>query len=117
MVVISPCDLDTGAVVDLLFASSGVEAELAATADVIEVLPGVAVPVAGVADLIVLKLLARAPTRPQDDADLAALLEIADKADLDKAQHLAQLVVERGYVRDRDLPAEVVALTAGGGSR
>jgi predicted nucleotidyltransferase len=103
----APHDVDTAAVVDLLFASSGVEPELAQDADVLEVLPGVTVPVARVAHLIVLKLLARSPARPQDEADLVALLDVADGGDLEIARRLAQLVTERGYHRGRDLVAEL----------
>jgi predicted nucleotidyltransferase len=103
----APHDVDTAAVVDLLFASSGVEPELAQDADVLEVLPGVTVPVARVAHLIVLKLLARSPARPQDEADLVALLDVAGGGDLEIARRLAQLVTERGYHRGRDLVAEL----------
>ena len=103
----APRDVDTAAVVDLLFASSGIEPELADDADLLEVLPGVTLPVAGVAHLIVLKLLARAPARPQDQADLVALLDAADDDDRVIARHLARLVVERGYHRGRDLVAEL----------
>lgn len=103
----APHDVDTAAVVDLLFASSGIEPELVHDANLLEVLPGVTLPVACVAHLIVLKLLARAPARPQDEADLVALLGAADEEDLRIARRLAQLVVERGYHRGRDLVAEL----------
>jgi hypothetical protein len=64
-----------GAVVDLLFASSGIEPEVVAAADWIEVVPGFTVPVARLGHLIALKVLARDDrTRPQDRVDLAALL-------------------------------------------
>jgi hypothetical protein len=109
----APRDVDTAAVVDLLFASSGIERELAHDAEVLEVLPGVTLPVACVAHLIVLKLLARAPARPQDDADLVALLDTAGEEDQRIARHLAQLVVERGYHRGRDLVAELDSAGAG----
>ena len=93
--------------VDLLFASSGIEDELAAAADVLEVLPGTTVPVADVAGLIVLKLLATAPSRPQDEVDLVGLLEVATDDDLRAAHRLALDVTARGYHRDRDLVAEL----------
>jgi predicted nucleotidyltransferase len=109
-----PHDVDTAAVVDLLFASSGIEPELARDAEPLEVLPGVTLPVARVAHLIVLKLLARTPARPQDQADLVALLDVANEEDLHMAHGLAQLVIERGYHRGRDLLAELES--AGGGT-
>lgn len=108
----APRDVDTAAVVDLLFASSGIEPELAHDAEVLEVWPGVTLPVARVAHLIVLKLLARAPARPQHEADLVALLDAAGERDLPTARRLAQLVVERGYHRGRDLVAELESAAA-----
>jgi hypothetical protein len=91
-------------VVDLLFASSGIEAEIVAAAEPLEILPGLVVPVARAGHLVALKLLARDDeSRPQDAADLVALraaLTVRDRADADAA---VQLVVERGYHRGRDL--------------
>ena len=108
-----PHDVDTAAVVDLLFASSGIESELVRDAEVLEVLPGVTLPVACVAHLIVLKVLARSPERLQDDADLVALFDVATDEDLRVARDLAQLVVERGYHRGRDLVAELQSVSGG----
>lgn len=102
-----PEEIDTSAVVDLLFASSGIEAELVRDAEPLEVLPDVVVPVATAAGLIVLKALAAGPTRPQDEVDLAALIAVANDDDRDEARHLATLVVERGFHRDRDLVTEL----------
>lgn len=103
----APADVDTAAVVDLLFASSGIEQELVRDAEMLEVLPDVTVPVAPVAGLIVLKVLAAAPTRPQDVVDLAALVGVATSEDIEAAHHLAELVTARGFHRDRDLVAEL----------
>jgi hypothetical protein len=72
-----------GGVVDLLFASSGIEPEIAAAADALDVVPGLAVPTARMGHLIALKVLARDDrTRPQDRVDLPALLQRADAAAL-----------------------------------
>jgi len=95
-----------GAVVDLLFASSGIEPEVVAAADWIEVLPGLTVPVARLGHLIALKVLARDDrTRPQDRVDLAALFARADAADLGQARESLALVTRRGFQRGRDLQA------------
>lgn len=102
-----PRDVGTAAVIDLLFASSGIEAELVRDAELLEVLPDVVVPVATVAGLMVLKALAAGPARPQDDVDLAALIAVATARDRNGARQLAELVVERGFHRDRDLVAEL----------
>ena len=61
----------TSPVIDLLFASSGIEQELVAEADEIELLPQLLVRVATTGHLIALKVLARDDvTRPQDAGDL-----------------------------------------------
>lgn len=93
-----------GAVVDLLFASSGIEPEIVAAADPIEALLGFTVPVARLGHLIALKVLARDDrTRPHDRVDLGALLARADAAALDVARESLALVVRRGFHRGRDL--------------
>jgi hypothetical protein len=46
-------------VVDVLFASSGVEREIVQAAEMLEILPGLSVPVARTGHLIAVKLLAR----------------------------------------------------------
>lgn len=100
-----------GQVADLLFASSGIEAEIVAAADPLEVLPGVVVPVATVAHLIVLKLLARDDERrPQDASDLAGLASVATEADQRVAREAAALVQARGFARGRALDESVAAL-------
>lgn len=98
-------------VADLLFASSGIEREIVEEADEVEVLSGLRMRVAGVAHLIVLKLLAVDEGRPQDESDLAALLDASSPGDQDRARQLAALVTERGYARDRDLPAMLAERT------
>lgn len=102
-----PSTLRTAAVVDLLFASSGIESELVRDAESLEVLPGVVVPVATVAGLMVLKALAASPARPQDEVDLTALVAVASADDREQARRLAALVIERGFHRERDLVAEL----------
>lgn len=60
-------------VVDILFASSGIEPEIADAAEVMDIVPGLRLPVAVTGHLIALKLLARDDAvRPQDLADLRA---------------------------------------------
>lgn len=102
-----PDRVGTAAVIDLLFASSGIEPELIGDAEPFEVLPDVVVPVATVAGLIVLKTLAAGPARPQDEVDLVALIAVATDEDRERARDLATLVVERGFHRERDLIAEL----------
>ena len=91
-------------VVDLLFASSGIEAEIAAQAEVIELLPGLSMPIATTGHLIALKVLSRDDTmRPQDLIDLRALLRVAPAQELARARRALALIAARGYHRGRDL--------------
>lgn len=92
-----------GVVVDLLFASSGIEPELVSDATTLEVVAGLELPVAAVGHLVILKLLAREDTRPQDSADLHALRPLMSDDEIDRARRAARLITERGYDRDRDL--------------
>lgn len=95
-----------GVVVDLLFASSGIEPEIVQDAEPLELLPGLVVRVARVPHLVVLKLLARDDrTRPQDGADLLALRGVLTHTDQADIRRLAQLVCARGFHRERDLVA------------
>jgi hypothetical protein len=69
-------------IVDLLFASCGIEPEIAEGAETLEVLPKLLLPVASTGHLIAMKLLSRDDdTRPNDRADLMALAAKADDAD------------------------------------
>ena len=71
--------LDTGIVVDLLFASSGIEPEIVAAAQPLEVVAELRVSVARTGHLIAMKLLARDDRhRPADADDLRALATVAD---------------------------------------
>lgn len=108
---------DVQAVVDLLFASSGIEPEITAAATPLEVLPDVRLPVARTGHLLALKLLSRDERRPRDEVDLQALLEVATPTDLEDAAGAIDLITHRGGARDRDLRGEwqrVLEQRAGG---
>lgn len=92
-------------IVDLLFASSGIENEIVDGAEDLEVLPGFRARVAGTGHLIALKLLAAGDDRPHDIGDLRGLVAIATEADLDDSRRALGLITERGYNRGRDLAA------------
>lgn len=94
-------------VVDLLFASSGIEPEIVTEAEMLNFLPDLKVRVATTGHLIALKVLSRNDmTRPWDLADLRALLRAASGHDLERARQAISLIVARGYHRDRDLETE-----------
>ena len=93
-----------GLLLDLLFASSGIEPEVCAEAEILPVFPQLSVPVARVHHLIVLKTLARDDrARPQDAADLRQLIAAAQPSDLAAARDAARLVEQRGFNRARNL--------------
>jgi Nucleotidyl transferase AbiEii toxin, Type IV TA system len=93
-----------GIVTDLLFASSGIEAEIVEHAISTMVVPGFVLPVACVGHLIAMKLLARDDRhRPADADDLAALAVVATEHDWGVAASSVGLIVDRGFGRGRDL--------------
>lgn len=102
-------------VLDLLFASSGIEPELVADAELLEIWPDLRVPVPRVGHLLALKVLARDDLRrPQDVADIRMLLAAADGAELQRARAALTLMTERGYHRGKDLQADWTALVGVG---
>lgn len=93
--------------IDLLFASSGIEAEVVAGAESIEVFENLPIPVASLPGLLALKVLSVDPiSRPQDVIDIRNLLSEASSADLQETIGLLQIVHGRGYNRGKDLLAE-----------
>lgn len=101
-------------VIDLLFASSGIETEIVAEAEPIELLPTLTMRVARVGHLIALKVLSRDDvTRPQDLMDLRALLRVALPTELSRAQEALALIASRGYHRGRPLIFEFDKLVSG----
>lgn len=106
---------EAGFVLDILFASSGIEPEIAGSAEPLEILPGLRVPVACVGHLLALKLLSRDDrTRPQDQVDLVQLLRVAEPGDIEAARHAVALIHSRGFQRDRDLLRDLERLIAQG---
>jgi len=101
-----------GPVIDLLFASSGIEPEVVAEAEPIELLPNFTMGVARTGHLIALKVLSRDDVRrPQDLVDLRALLRVASPVELVRARNSLALIASRGYHRGRDLTSEINALS------
>jgi len=95
-------------VVDLLFASSGIESEVVADAELTDLLPELRMGVARIGHLIALKVLSRDDERrPQDLVDLRALLRVASPAELTRAREALALIAARGYDRGRDLTREM----------
>jgi hypothetical protein len=91
-------------VLDLLLASSGLEPEVVAAAQLVEIAPGLSVPVATPFHLLALKVLAG---RPQDLLDIQNLLPAASSADIQSTREALCLIAERGYHRKKDLQREL----------
>ena len=100
-----------GVIADLLFASSGIEPEIVAEAELFEVLKGLFVPVARTGHLLALKVLALRPDRPQerpqDFSDIRELLKVADEEEIRRARAALDLISRRGFDRGKDLEAEL----------
>lgn len=102
-------------VVDLLFASSGIEPEIVTSAEPVDLLPQLRMGVARTGHLIALKVLSRDDVRrPQDLVDLRALLRVASPTEIARARHALSLIASRGYHRGRDLASDMDRLCAPG---
>ncbi len=118
--MLAPASNDNGngqIVVDLRFASSGIENEIVQGAESIEFVPGLHLPAARIEHLIALKVLSMDDeTRPQDRADVRALIQSADDAQLQLAAAAVQLIQERGFGRGKDLANDLRSLIEQPGS-
>jgi hypothetical protein len=96
--------------VDLLVASSGIEAEVIAHAQSVDI-PGVgALPVARAEELLALKTLSMSENRPQDRLDARGLLLACPDLDLTLVHARLSTIEARGFHRDQDLHAKLDAL-------
>ena len=89
---------DRAVFIDLLFASSGIERELAAAAVVID-----DIPVGRVGHLLALKVLSESEKRLQDRIDIQELAKVATQEDWLTAEVMVRLIKERGFHRGRAL--------------
>ncbi|HMQ21612.1 MAG TPA: nucleotidyl transferase AbiEii/AbiGii toxin family protein [Planctomycetota bacterium] len=101
-----------GMIVDLLFATAGIEPEGVAAATPLQVLAKLSLPVASVGHLLALKTLSIDDDRPHDRADLVALLRAATAEDIAEAELALRLIGERRCSRGRDLPTIFARLRA-----
>ncbi len=101
--LVVPGEKRGGLVVDLMFASSGVEPEIVRAAEVMQVMPKVSVPVVRTGHLYALKILAG---RPKDQEDCEALRRRMKPEDFHEALDTLDLITQRGYHRGKDLRKE-----------
>jgi hypothetical protein len=106
-----PDSTDSKFIVDLLFASCGIEPEIVAAAEPVRVFPQCVVSVARREHLLVMKLLAHdEKRRPQDRVDAIELLRRCSASELEAARLAARRVQELGFARDKDLLRELEEL-------
>lgn len=104
---------DAKIVVDLLFASCGIEPEIVQHAEQIEALPGWQVPVATPPYLLAMKLLATDPVqRPQDMIDARLLVRSMSSDEHATCRQAIQLIEQRGFHRGRSLGEDLDQLLA-----
>jgi predicted nucleotidyltransferase len=103
--LLAPGETEEGIVVDLLFASSGIESEVVEAALDVHIGASGVVRVARVGHLVALKLLSQDSARPQDAVDLHALRSVLDADQIELAREACNLITCRGYNRGRDLGA------------
>jgi len=100
--------------VDLLFASSGLEAETVARAEWIEQGAG-KLPVARAEELVAMKVLSADERRLQDHLDFRSLI-IVGSVDLDAVRGNLRLIEARGFARRQDLQAKLESMLAAANS-
>jgi predicted nucleotidyltransferase len=101
-----------GVKVDLLFASSGIEAEAVARATRVE-LPDVGdVPVAEAEELLAMKVLSMTARRLQDRIDAQRLLTRNPNLDLERVRANLRLIEARGFHREQDLVGKLDSVIA-----
>ncbi len=91
--------------VDLLFASSGIEREIVEQATEQKVFGTLKMPVAALGHLIAMKVLAESDSRGKDRDDLRVLLPLATNEEIDRARAAVALIAERGFSRHKDIVA------------
>ena len=99
--------------VDLLFASSGIEVEVSMDSEPIEIFRDVFIHTATLSSLLALKVLsADSEHRPQDTVDIKNLLKEATQYDLKRADELIRLIALRGFNRGKNLEEDFVEFKA-----
>ena len=104
--MLPPGEPAEGVVVDLLFASSGIESDICREAERFELIPGLIVPVARAGHLVAMKILAEGPARPQDAMDLQALVTGMAATDRATALEAIARIEAVGAHRGKQLRAE-----------
>lgn len=111
--LLPPMDAQSDVLVDLLFATCGIEGEVVHAASFADVFPGMRCKVASRGHLIAMKVLSGDElARGKDKTDLYELLRKAPKKDIEEARNALDLMRRRGFGREKNLAAEFEAALA-----
>ena len=110
--LLPPLSHEAGVIVDLLFASCGIEPEIVAEATRETIALDVVGPIATVGHLIAMKTLSESDGRFQDREDLLALIRGCSSTDLELARAGLALITARGFSRGKDLDAVLEGFVA-----
>lgn len=100
----------SGIVVDLLVASSGIEAEVVQRATPFVFDEAGEILVARAEELLAMKILSMTERRPQDRIDAANLVLFSEGLDLEAVKDNLDRITKRGFHRDQDLLAKLDSL-------
>ena len=102
----------SGITVDLLTASSGIEAEIVARSSLVSIEGIGDLPVAAVEELLAMKVLSMTDRRLQDRIDAMKLLDVNQGLDVQRVRDDLALIEQRGFHRRQDLAAKLQPLLA-----
>lgn len=102
----------SGVICDLVFATSGIEAEVVKTATILAVFPELDVPTASPEALLAMKTLSATDQRPRDLGDIRAILHANPEYDDAAVVELLQRIESRGYARGQALTMKWAELKA-----
>ena len=100
---------DAGVVVDFLFASCGIEADVCAASQRLAIVRDLDVPIARSGHLVAMKLLSRSDHRLQDDIDLRTLARVLTADDVVLAREAVRRIEAVGANRGRALVTDLEA--------
>ncbi len=102
----------SGVVIDLMFASCGIEAEIVERAEFVELDEVGGMRVARPEELLAMKILSMTDRRLQDRLDARNLVTFNPKLDLEAVRDHLERITARGYQRGQDLSEKLARLLA-----
>ena len=93
----------SGVVCDLIFATSGIEAEIVSSAEPLDLFDTGSIPTASAETLVAMKVLSATEQRPRDLGDIGAILRANPGLDQNVVRKLLEAITSRGFARGQDL--------------